>query len=276
MMLLSYPWSQAVLRKSPRFLLVQIPKYTCWNTRMWLPSNDLKQFELPELPCRSYQTNEEMNWLFWYHFKSSGLFRPSDCFERKSWHSSWTDWSVQQLIWEIWRWSRKVKECNRNSVDLYEWAQGWDYQNHGNWNVSFDVLEDVNEYERCSRQATVRRAVPFHTKSVCSSAFQCSCRTPIFSFIKYKNETQEQSTSRHDRLTDACKAAGLSCLRNRARLGNSFRYTEESYGLLQGERRRDQWALDIARVEYTWSSGEGVCVWAGIKLFSAYISDIYL
>ena len=40
--------------------------------------------------------------------------------------------------------------------------------------------------------------------------------------------------------SDACKAAGLSYLRNRARLGNSFRYTEEFYGLVQGERRRDQ------------------------------------
>ena len=35
-----------------------------------IPLNDLKQFiskhdlELPELPCRSYQTNEEMNWSF--------------------------------------------------------------------------------------------------------------------------------------------------------------------------------------------------------------------
>ena len=136
--------------------------------------------------------------------------------------------------------------------------QGWDYQNHGNWNV---LLEHVIEYERCSRQVTVRRAVPFHAKSVCCSVFQCTCRTSIFSSIKYKDKTQEQSTFRHDRLTDAWKAAGLSYHRNRARLGNSVRYAEELYGLVQGERRRDQWALDIARVKFTWSSGEGgLCV----------------
>ena len=50
-------------------------------------------------------------------------------------------------------------------------------------------------------------AVPFHAKSVCSSAFQCSCRMSIFSSIKYKNETQEQFASRHDRLPDRLPAA---------------------------------------------------------------------
>ena len=196
-----------------------------------------------------------MNWLFWSHFKSSGLFRPRDCFERKSWHSSGTDWSFSSLLGK----HESEVEMSRNVIET-QWILMSDrdeiIRTTGTEMSPSIFWKTLLNAKDAQGKPTVRRAVPFHGLICVLFCIPVQLQNVNFQFYQIQNKTQEQSTSRRERLTDASKAAGLSYLRNGARLGYSSRYAEEFYGLVQGERRKDQWSLDIARVDYTWSSGE--------------------